>query len=172
MENYDYISRTGSKAWFIVLIIILHSTFSILHSTFYISHSTFYIIKSRPKLLFLFFLHLAATARTGGVVPHLDALAATMQAQPSHLAAERRRHIAYHPTHNDVLNGVTVGATDGSNMLPEESFALIGFRFVTATCAAVFQFPSHYYERGRGCVGNAAYGTRLCCEASACGLLA
>ena len=45
MENYDYISRTGSKAWFIVLIIILHSTFSILHFPFYIFHSTLYTLR-------------------------------------------------------------------------------------------------------------------------------
>ncbi len=115
-----------------VLIITLNSKLSTFH----------YILC--PELTFLIFLHPAAAARAGAVVPYRDALAAAMQAQPSHLAAERRSDIAYHSTHNNVLNGVTVGTTDGSDVLPEKSFTFVCFSLVATVGAAVFQFPSHF----------------------------
>jgi hypothetical protein len=52
-------------------------------------------------------------------VPLAYPATATTQAKSAYFGVEARRYIAYHAAYNQVLHGVTVGASHLYNVLPE-----------------------------------------------------
>ena len=64
----------------------------------------------RPKLLVASGFHSFLALGTGAFIPYPDAVAATVQAQASHLASVGGCHIGYDTTHHDVLNSLAFWA--------------------------------------------------------------
>jgi hypothetical protein len=72
-----------------------------------------------PELPTASFLHFTATFRASVTVPLAYPATATTQAKSAYFGVEARRYIAYHAAYNQVLHGVTVGASHLYNVLPE-----------------------------------------------------
>ena len=66
-----------------------------------------------------------------------------MQTEAAHLGAERGGYITDHTTHNEVLDGMTVGTTHGGDMLSEESFPLVYLSLVAAIHTPIMFLPCH-----------------------------
>ena len=96
-----------------------------------------------PELFFARIFHRALTLRTGSHVPDTDTIATTLQTEAPHLTPIRRSHISNDTTHDDILDGLTIGTCHSCDLLTEQTTALIDFGLVTASLTAIFPFPSH-----------------------------
>ena len=133
-----------------------------------LSLSCFLISFSCPKLFFACWLHLtltfdlwsnvltlgrvdasitllslARTFRTGVHVPFPDIVAAALQAQTACLIPVRWGNIGNDATHDNILDGLAVRTIHGCYLLAEQPTPLIHFGFISASLAAIFQFPGH-----------------------------
>ena len=97
-----------------------------------------------PELLFLRICHCSTAFRTSVAIPSSDAVAATAQTKTAYLRTERLCYVADDSTNHQILNRVTVGTTDGRDVLSEESFPFVSLRLISAFSTSVFPFPSHY----------------------------
>jgi len=98
---------------------------------------------SGPILFFARWLHGSLTLWTGMLVPYPNIIAAAVQAQPSHLAPVRWRHVGNDAANYNVLNGLAVGTGHGRYLLTKETASLINFSFIPTILTTIFQFPSH-----------------------------
>ena len=103
----------------------------------------FLISFSCPKLFFSCWLHLALTLRTGVHVPFPDIVAAALQAQTACLTPVRWGYVGNDATHDNILDGLAVGTRHGCYLLAEQTTPLIHFGFISASLAAILQFPGH-----------------------------
>ena len=97
----------------------------------------------RPKLLVASEFHSFLTLGTGAFIPYPDAVAATVQAQASHLTPIGRSHIGDDAANHKVLDGLTVWTRHSRDLLSEEPSPFINLSFIAASPTAIFQFPSH-----------------------------
>ena len=72
-----------------------------------------------------------------------------MEAQATHLAAERGSHVADDAPNDKVLDALAVGTTYGYNLLTEESapFVVVGFVATLATAICFLPGQSFFYKR-------------------------
>ncbi len=101
------------------------------------------MLKLRPELFFAGIFHFSLAFWTGVLVPKVDVIAATLQAETADLAAIGGGDIGYDTTNDEVLNGLAVGAGHGDNLLTEQSTAVIYLCLVAAGLTTIFLFPSH-----------------------------
>ena len=97
----------------------------------------------RPKLLVASEFHSFLTLGTGTFIPYPDTVAATVQAQATHLTPIRWCHIGDDAANHKVLDGFTVRARHSRYLLAEEPSPFINLSFIAASPTTIFQFPSH-----------------------------
>jgi hypothetical protein len=79
----------------------------------------------------------------GFFVPDTDVVAAAVQTETAYFAPVGRRHIGNDTPNYDVLNGLAVRTTHGSDLLAEEAAALVDLCLIATGFTAIFQFPGH-----------------------------
>jgi len=102
-----------------------------------------------PELFLAGVFHFSLATGTSLAVPQTDAVAATMEAQATHLAAERGGHVADDAPDDKVLDALAVGTTHGYNLLTEESapFVVVGFVATLATTICFLPGQSLFFKR-------------------------
>ena len=98
----------------------------------------------RPKRFFARKYHFSLTFRTSLFVPYPDVVASAIQAKSSHFTSIRRRNISNDATDNDILDGVAIRTTHGSDALAKQSLSFIVLRLVSARFTTICFLPSHF----------------------------
>ncbi len=98
----------------------------------------------RPKRLFARKYHFSLTFRASLFVPYPDVVASAIQAKSSHFTSIRRRNISDDATDNDILDGVAIRTTHGSDALAKQPLSFIVLRLVSARFTTICFLPSHF----------------------------
>lgn len=89
--------------------------------------------------------HLASAFWAGVMIPCYDAAAATVEAQPSGQAVERRCVVADDAAYDKWLHRMAVGTAHAHDMLPHEPRTFIVVAFIAALLTAVCLSLCHRY---------------------------
>ena len=99
--------------------------------------------RSGPELLLACRFHCSLALGAGLFVPDADIVAAAVQTETANFASIGRRHIGNDTSNHDVLDGLAVRTTHGSDLLAEEAAAFVDLCLIATGLTAIFQFPGH-----------------------------
>lgn len=96
-----------------------------------------------PKFSFTGRLHLSSTFGAGMLVPNLDSIAATSQAESSHFCRKRMGYLPYSTPNDNVLNRMAVRTSHSGDMLSKESLPLIDIGLIATPTAFISYLLRH-----------------------------
>ena len=96
-----------------------------------------------PKFRFSSRLHLSSAFGAGMLVPNLDSIATTSQAESSHFCRKRMGYPTYSSSNDDVLNRMAVRTSHSSDMLSKESPSLIDICLIATPTAFISYLLRH-----------------------------
>ena len=108
-----------------------------------IGHLYYILLNLGPEFLLSCWFHFSLTFGTGVPIPNVDIIAATVEAEPAHLAPVGWCHVGDDASDDNILDGLAVWARHGCDLLTEEAAPLVYLSHIPTCIAAIFQFPSH-----------------------------
>ena len=96
-----------------------------------------------PKFRFSSRLHFSSAFGAGMLVPNLDSIAATSQAESSHFCRKRMGYPTYSSSNDDVLNRMAVRTSHSGDMLSKESPSLIDICLIATPTAFISYLLRH-----------------------------